>query len=99
MKEYKVEFSPEALTDLRNLYDWIADAAGATTALGYIERLETYCQGMRHAAERGHTRNDIRKGLRIVGFEKRVTIAFSVKSDRVTILRLFYGGRNWEEIM
>ncbi len=34
-------------------------------------------------------------GLRIVGFERRVTVAFTVSEDRVTILRLFYGGRDW----
>jgi toxin ParE1/3/4 len=37
--------------------------------------------------------------MRVVGFERRVTIAFSVQEERVTILRIFYGGRNWEEIM
>jgi toxin ParE1/3/4 len=41
-------------------------------------------------------RDDIRPGLRIVGFERRVTIAFSVDDGRVTILRVFYGGRDWE---
>jgi toxin ParE1/3/4 len=65
-------------------------------ALAYIERIETYCLGFDLAAERGHLRDDIRPGLRIVGFERRVTIAFSVDDARVTILRVFYGGRDWE---
>jgi toxin ParE1/3/4 len=37
--------------------------------------------------------------LRIVGFRRRVTIAFTVDEERVTILRLFYGGRNWEAVL
>ena len=99
MKQYQVIFAPEARDDLFAVYDWIAAAASPDTALSYIERIETYCLGFTHAAERGMRRDDVRPGLRIVGFERRVTIAFSVKDDRVTILRIFYGGRNWEEIM
>lgn len=66
------------------------------TAIAYIERLEATCLGFSAASERGHRRDDIREGLRITGFEKRVTIAFTVDETRVTILRLFYGGRDWE---
>ena len=32
----------------------------------------------------------------MVGFERRVTIAFTVSETQETILRLFYGGQNWE---
>ena len=41
-------------------------------------------------------RDDLRPGLRITGFRRRVTVAFSVDEDRVMILRLFYGGQDWE---
>lgn len=99
MKERAVVFSPEAKEDLIALYDWIAVAAHPERALGYIERIETFCQGMRVASERGTRRDDIRPALRIVTFERRVTIAFTVDEVRVVILRLFYGGRNWEDLM
>jgi len=49
------------------------------------------------ASERGHRRDDVSPGLRIVGFERRVTIAFVADENQVTILRLFYGGQNWED--
>ncbi|MEL6464963.1 MAG: type II toxin-antitoxin system RelE/ParE family toxin [Pseudomonadota bacterium] len=99
MKTRTVVFAPEAQEDLIGLYDWIAEAAHPNTALNYIERLEDYCRGFSVASERGHKRDDIRKGLRIVGFERRVTIAFAVTDAEVIILRLFYGGRNWEDIL
>ncbi|MEF2074377.1 type II toxin-antitoxin system RelE/ParE family toxin [Consotaella aegiceratis] len=95
MRQRIVEFAPEALEDLRELYDWIADKAGPEIAFGYVERLEAHCRNMETAAERGHSRDDIRPGLRIVGFERRVTIAFRVSPSRVTILRVFYGGQDW----
>jgi toxin ParE1/3/4 len=48
-------------------------------------------------SERGHRRDDIRPRLRVVGFERRVTIAFTVSAEAVTILRVFYDGRDWEK--
>lgn len=99
MKQYRVIFAPEARDDLLVLYDWIAAASSPDTALSYIELIGTYCRGLTHAAERGTRRDDLRPGLRVIGFERRVSIAFSVHDERVTILRIFYGGRNWEEIM
>jgi toxin ParE1/3/4 len=51
------------------------------------------------ASERGVLRDDIRPGLRVAGFERRLTVAFSVEAETVSIYRLFYGGQNWEEVL
>lgn len=99
MKQRTVEIAPEARKDLFEIYNWIADAVGPQTALRYIERLETYCAGLALASERGTQRNDIRMGLRTIGFERRATIAFTVSRDHVTILRIFQGGRDWEVVL
>lgn len=99
MRERNVVISPEARGDLIALYDWIAVAAYPATALGYIERIEAFLQGMRIASERCTRRDDVRAGLRIVSFERRVTVAFTVDAASVVILRIFYAGRNWEELM
>ena len=81
------------------MYDWIAAAAHPRTALGYIGRIEAFLQGMRSGSERGLRRDDIRAGLRIVSFERRVTVAFTVDVESVVILRIFCAGRNWEAVM
>lgn len=60
-------------------------------------RIDTCCLELDLASERGHLRDDVRPGLRIVGFKRRVTVAFSVDHDHVTILRVFYGGQDWED--
>ena len=99
MRERPVDFAPEAQRDLIQLYDWLADAASPETAIRYIDRIEDYCRGMGLGSERGQKRDDIRPGLRIVGFERRITVAFTVSETRVTILRLFYAGRNWEALL
>ena len=99
MRQREVAFSPEAIDDLNRLYDWITSVAGPTVALRYIERIEAFCMGLDLASERGVLREDIRPGLRVVGFERRLTVAFSVGAEIVTIYRLFYGGQNWEDVL
>ncbi len=99
MKQRVVIFAPEAETDLNNLYDYIVARAGETTALKYTSRIEEYCKGLDLASERGTLRDDIRQGLRIVGFERRLVVAFAVEEGQVMILRLFSGGQNWEGML
>ena len=94
MEKRRVVLSPEALGDLDALYDHIATDFGALRAIGYIERIEAFCRGFELAGQRGHRRDDIRPGLRVVGFERRVTIAFHVDAKTVTIDRILYGGRD-----
>ncbi len=96
MKKRAVVYAPEALQDLIDLYDRIAEGAAPAIAAGYLGRIEAFCANLAFASERGRRRDDIRPGLRIIGFERRITIAFSVGERSVTILRLFYGGVDWE---
>ena len=96
MKQRDVMFAPEATGDLIGLYDWIAAAASPAVAMGYLERVETFCLRLGVGSERGYRRDDIRPGLRVIGFERRLNIAFVVTDETVTVLRVFSAGRNWE---
>jgi toxin ParE1/3/4 len=91
-----VVFSPEAQMDLLDLYDYIAPRGGETRALGYVERIQASCVSLGLSPERGTRRDDIRPGLRVTGFERRVTIAFHIGDDHVVIDRILYGGRDLE---
>jgi toxin ParE1/3/4 len=91
---YEVVFSPEAKADLIELFDYIAEQSGAGIAIGYIDRIERYCSGFVAAPERGTRRDDLRPELRVVGFERRIAIAFHVDRQTVTIDRVLYGGRD-----
>ena len=96
MKERRVVFAPEAADDMNELYDWVAAQASHQVAMGYIERVEAFCLGLSLGSERGQVRSDVRPGLRITGFERRLTVAFTVEEETVTVLRVFTAGRNWE---
>lgn len=89
-----VVFSPEARDDLFALYDHIAAEAGPARALAYIGRIETACRRLEMFPERGQSRDDLRPGLRVIGFERRAVIALHVDTERVTILRILHGGRD-----
>jgi toxin ParE1/3/4 len=95
VKRRKLRFTRRARQDLTQLLDWIAERAGADIALAYTERVEAFCEGLTVSSERGHRRDDLRPGLRVVGFERRIAVTFVVTDDEVWILRLFYGGRDW----
>lgn len=90
----EVIFAPEALNDLRQLYTVIALDAGAERAQSYTDRLAQYCFGLATFPERGTRRDDLRQGLRTVGYRRRVTVAFHIATTAVVIDRLLYGGRD-----
>ena len=89
----------QARADLLAVYDHIAAEGSQTVALAYVQRLEAWLAGFDIGAERGTRRDDVRPGLRIIGFERRVTVAFAVGDAQVVILRLFYGGQDWAAAM
>ncbi len=93
---HRVVFAPEARDDLIALYLYVADQSGDARAMAYVERIEAFCARFDLFPERGTRRDDLFAGLRLIGFEGRVAIAFLVEGDRVTIFRVLYGGRDIE---
>jgi toxin ParE1/3/4 len=94
-----VVFDRAAQDDLDDLFEWIADRSSVATAKRYTDRLRDYCLRFDAAPERGTRRDDLRPGVRIVGFERRVTVLFTVTDSNVVILRLFYGGQDFERLL
>lgn len=95
----EVILSPEAASHLSALYEWMAVQASPEIAIGYITRLEKFVRGFDVASERGTLRDESRDGLRTVGFERRITMAFTVTDTQVIVLGFFYGGQNWQGIL
>lgn len=96
MARVEVSFRPAAEADLFRLYEYIVEEAGRQVAGEYIERIEEACLSLGLSPERGTRRDDIRPGLRTMGFERRATIVFQVRKADVVIVRIFYGGQDFE---
>jgi toxin ParE1/3/4 len=47
----------------------------------------------------GVRRDDVRPGLRITNYKKRVAIAFDVDDARVHIIGNFYGGQDYDSVL
>jgi len=89
-----VGFSPEARSDLIELYTYIAGRGAPNAAMDYIARLEVRCMGLADFPEQGRQRDDVRPGLRVLGFERRTAIAFHITPSEVVIDRIFHGGQD-----
>ncbi len=72
----------------------IAGAGGEERALTYVERIQAACLSLATFPERGTRRDDVRPGLRVIGFERQVAIAFHIGVETVTIDRSLYAGRD-----
>lgn len=92
----KVIFRPRAEADLFALYRYIAEASGLGIAGDYIDRIEIACMSLATFPNRGTKRDDLASGLRTIAFERRVTIAYQVLKNRVEIVTIAYGGRDFE---
>jgi plasmid stabilization system protein ParE len=44
-------------------------------------------------------RDDLRPGLRTIGYRKRVVIAYAILNETVAIIGIFYGGRDHEQML
>jgi toxin ParE1/3/4 len=97
VKRRVVVYTLDAGDDLDRIYNIVAEASSATTADRYDSRIRAFCERLDYGSERGTRRDDVRPDLRVVGFERRVTVAFTVEPERVVILRVFYGGANWSD--
>jgi len=93
---YSVVFSPEAEEQLVALYRYIAEQGSPEIASRYTSAVVEYCEGLCSLPHRGVQRDDIRAGLRITHCRGRTIIAFTIEADRVTILGVFHGGRDYE---
>jgi toxin ParE1/3/4 len=101
MLPYTVVFAEDAQQQLDRLYAYIAKESGDVRADAYIEGIVARCLSLATFPERGTKRDDIRPNLRTMGHERSATIAFSIDraTQAVTIIGVFYGGRNMDAFL
>ncbi len=95
----RVVFSPEAEEQLLSLYRHIATAASPAIATRYTGGIVDFCESLQTFPYRGMSRDDVRPGLRITGYRKRVLIAYAVDAEALSIIGIFYGGQDYETLL
>ena len=97
--EREVVYLEQAQADLRALYGYIAAGAGQVIARNYIRRIYDTCDALSVFSERGTRHDTVAQGLRAIGFESRAAILFRVQPERVEIVMIAYGGRDWKRLL
>lgn len=89
----RIDYGPDAVADLEELAAWISARAGRAVASDYLARnkrridtLEVFPRAGRRIRYRG-------RNVRVIGFERRITILFRARRNGVEIVRVLYGGR------
>jgi toxin ParE1/3/4 len=94
----KITLARAAERDLDGIERYLGKVASSRLAETYVMRILDFIGKLRQFPERGSLRDDIRPGLRMIGFERRVSVVFTVGESEVTIVRILYGGRQIDSI-
>ena len=96
MMTWRIVYDPQALDDLDRIHSWVARHAGARIADSYEQRIISFVSRLRNFPNRGQHRDELGEGVRVIGFEERVDIAYRLKNDEVQIVRVLYAGRQFD---
>jgi plasmid stabilization system protein ParE len=94
VRQVTLRFAPEAVEHLSEIYSFIALAASPETARRFTDAVLAYCERLCAFPYRGRLREDIRPGLRLTTYRRRVAIAYIVDEKALTVIGVFYGGRD-----
>jgi len=62
----------------------------------YVDSIVDVCMKLETFAARGVARDDLLPGLRITHLRGRAIIAYTLETEVVSIVGVFYGGQNYE---
>jgi toxin ParE1/3/4 len=90
-------WSPEALSDLSEIWDYYVKVAGPHTADGIVRRIGEVCALLEEHPFAGRPRNEVRPGLRSMAASPHV-VFYRVNDDVAEIVRVLDGRRDLDEI-
>ena len=93
-----VFLSWKAEEDLASIYRYIS-ATDPQHAGDFVRSIEERCMSLADFPLLGRARNDLGPGFRILFYARRVVVVYRLNEDRVEIMRVFYGGRDYERLV
>jgi toxin ParE1/3/4 len=98
MRRAEVIYRPEAISDLENIFRFVAEnTQRETVASRFVARIMARCRKIGDAPHGGRLRDDLAQGLRTVPFERTAVIVYRVTTS-VEIINISYGGRDYETL-
>jgi toxin ParE1/3/4 len=89
-------FRPRAEADLESIRAFIV-ADSPRAAIRFLGSIEKRCRSLLDFPGQGRARNDLFKGLRVLSFGRSVVIGYLTSEETVEVLRVWYGGQNYED--
>lgn len=68
-------------------------------AAGFTDRIVARCARIGDAYRGGVARDDLGPGIRLVPFEKTAVVLYRVEETAVSIVSIFYGGRDYDALL
>lgn len=96
----KLTYRPLALTDLDSIYD-ITGSDYPQRGADFVEAIRVRCRKyLLDTPELGPARPDLGADIRIYPIkDKRAVVAYRIDEDEIIIVRVFYGGADYEAIL
>jgi toxin ParE1/3/4 len=89
----KLFYSARARKHLKSLEIYLAERFYPRNAELFIIRLPAACEKLTRAPHQGTKRDDLRPGVRSIGFEQTAVIYFELIDDGVLVLSILYRGK------
>ena len=96
---YRLVITPQARSQLRSIYSYIADAASPHVARGFTDGIIDSLTTLTEHPLIGAPRDDLRPGLRTLAHRRRAVIAFVVEGAAVVVVGVYYGGQDFETLL
>ena len=91
-------YRPAALADLDAIYDFI-EPDSPRKAVQFVHDIRAKCRLLCENPRLGPARDNIRPGLRIYPMFRRVVVCYRIAESTVVVVRVLYGGRDYEAIL
>ena len=92
-----LSWSPEALSDLAEIWDYYVEIAGRHTADRAVRSIAEACVLLKTHPFAGRARNEVRPGLRSIAASPHV-VFYRVNGRAAEIIRVLDGRRDFDEI-
>lgn len=89
--QLRIVLRRKALAQLEELEDFVVEAGSPVAAADLVDTLVAFCEDLAPFPLRGSDRDDIRPGVRTIGFRRRAVVAFAVREYAVVILEVLAG--------
>ena len=100
MSLYAVRIRAQAHQDIKDIFDWIVSESNyPSIAEKFVNRIYDLCETLSEFPLKGPARDDLKRGVRILTFERKAVIIYRVLAGEVEVLNIFHGGRDWEAII